>query len=172
MTVAMDDRLAPKRHRRQAIRMVRQKLAERSDQRAQSLCPRIVGEQILQLVAEDRDAARLEADDRNAFIDFAIQGADDVAQPPLRRVEHAVVVERPSAAQRRARNLHREAAALQNPDRRHCGLWMEMVVEGVGPQDDALTTARTRGASIQEPLTERDGCEGRNAAPWRHTGDE
>ena len=62
-------------------------------------------EQVQQLVAEHRDAARLEADDRHARLDLGAQRVERSARSScLAVVEHAEVVERPAAAERPARD--------------------------------------------------------------------
>src|SRR3954471_5099426 len=113
MTVTMEECLISKRQPRHAIFMGAQKLSERLDQCAQSPCPRIVGEQVGQLVPENRDAAWLETDDWHTLVDLAEQRADDVAKLLFCLGEHSVVIERASAAQPGNRNLHREAGVLQ-----------------------------------------------------------
>ena len=72
-----------------------------------------IGKRLMQLVAEDRHAARLQPDDRRARLDLGPERVEDLAQQPLGRVEHAEVVERPAAAERlpRARRPGSPAAS-------------------------------------------------------------
>ena len=59
----------------------------------------VVGQQLRQLVAEDRDAARLEPDDRRAAPDLVAQGVEDPLEVAPGEAEEAVVVQRPAAAE-------------------------------------------------------------------------
>src|SRR5437773_12397220 len=66
----------------------------------------IARQQITQLVAKHRDAARLQAHDRRPGVDLFAQLAKDSREQPSRAPEKSIVVERPSAAERLARNQH------------------------------------------------------------------
>ena len=101
-------------------------------------------EEVRQLVAEDGHAARLEPDDGHARLDLGPQRVEDLAQQSLGRVEHAEVVERPAAAERRPRDDHVEAGVLEHLDGRLGGLRVEVVVERVGPEDHRRPPAVAR----------------------------
>jgi hypothetical protein len=57
----------------------------------------VVGQQIGELVAEDRGAARLQDHHRRAGPDVGTEAPQDPPQPPFGGGEKAVVVERPAA---------------------------------------------------------------------------
>ena len=128
------------------------RIARRESRRAgstfslQPLRVLVVREQVEQLVAEDRDAARLEPDDRRAGFDLGPQRVEDLAQQRFRAVEHAVVVERPAAAELPRGTTTSEAGVLEHLDGGLRRAGVKVVVEGVGPEDDALRRPRSRAA--------------------------
>src|SRR5262249_39051388 len=97
----------------------------------------VVGEEAPELVAERRYAARLEADDGRAGADVVAERVEDLPQVALREAEHAVVVERPPAAEKLLRHRDRVARGLERLDRGARDLGVELVVERVGPEDHA-----------------------------------
>ena len=117
----------------------------------------------MQLVAEDRDAARLEPDHRRAAFDLAAQDVEDLAQLELRQVEHSVVVQRPSAAEPLLLHRNLPAGVFQDFDRRAAHFRMEEIVEGVRPEDHALAPLVDCRPRL-EPGAERDRRELRHPA--------
>ena len=113
------------------------------------LCVLVVRQQLRQLVAEDRDAARLEPDDRDAR--RGSRGAGRSA-----RARGSGGPGRGSRSRRaggrsrggRGGSETREAGALEHPDGRGSDVRLEMVRERVGPEDDVAAhrpqTARAR----------------------------
>ncbi len=133
-----------------------------------------LGQELHQLVAEDGDAARLEADDRGPRRDLRAQDVEDLAQLALRQVEHAVVVERPAAAERARRDRHVEAGGLEHLDRGPGGLGMEVVVEGVRPEEHAGRARRSVSVAAASwrrtrrvKVCGREARDARAAAPCR-----
>ena len=61
---------------------------------------RIIGKQIHELIAKDRQTARFEHDDLRVRLQVRAQFFQGVAQRPLRFGEETVVIERPTATQR------------------------------------------------------------------------
>src|SRR5262249_30055788 len=95
MAVPPDERLACER-RRLAAELL-EDLGEVKDARLQPLCVLVVRDELAELVLEDRDATRLEPDDRDALAVPLLQLLQVPAQVALGEVEEAVVVERPAA---------------------------------------------------------------------------
>ena len=95
-------------------------------------------EKIEQLVAENGEAAWLQADDRNAAANFRPQAFRESGGTGLGRLEHAGVVQGPSATEDGSRDLNLVARRLQHLDGGLADLGMKVVVERVGPEDDVL----------------------------------
>src|SRR5579875_3821211 len=95
----------------------------------------IVRKELDHLIPEDREATRLHAHERRTVADLLPQDAQCTAKIPLRNIEKAVIVERASTADMLLRHDDAVSRGLQ---RLHaCGsyLRMEMVVEGIRPED-------------------------------------
>ena len=105
-------------------------------------------EQVHQLIAEGGDAARFEANDGNPGTDPGAKGTQCLAPEMFGGVEHAEVVERTPAAQWPGRDLDRVPGVFEHVDGgiEHRGA--QVVVEGVGPQQDAVGLER-RGAAVR-----------------------
>jgi len=138
VAMPVDDRLAVEPRQRDVIGFLRQELAQQERLAAQALRILILRKEIGQLVAEDGDAARLEPDDRRAGADVVPQGVEDLAELAPCEAEHAEVVERAAAAERLRGNGNVIAGGLQDLDGRLRRLRMEIVVEGVRPEQDAF----------------------------------
>ena len=95
-----------------------------------------MGKQVDEFVTEDGDAAGLEADDGDSGFDFGREFVEDLKQERLGAVEHAVVVERASAAEIGLGDDDSEACGFQDFDGGFGGGGMEIVVESVGPEED------------------------------------
>jgi hypothetical protein len=95
-----------------------------------------VGEEVEKFVAEDGDTAGFKADDGDAGIDLGGKFVEDLEQERLGAVEHAVVVERASAAEVGAGDDDAEAGGLKDFDGGLGGGGVEVVVESVGPEED------------------------------------
>src|SRR5439155_6389045 len=72
----------------------------------------IVGKEIDELIAEDRQAARLEHDDRRAGFEVRPQSFEGLAEQLLGLPEKTVVIQRPTAAERSRRPHHVAANGL------------------------------------------------------------
>ena len=81
-----------------AICLFCEKLAEQKRLLLQSLGVFVVREQVDHFIAEDGNAARLQADDRHARLDFWPQRSRIAVSRRLAVVEHAEIVEGPTAA--------------------------------------------------------------------------
>src|SRR5207248_9744061 len=115
---------------------------------------RVVREEPDELVAERRDAARFEPDHRRPALDLLVQVVEDLAQLALRQVEHAVVVEWPAAAEALGLDEDLETGVLEHLDGGLRDLRVEEVVEGVRPEQDALSPDGGAGPRL-EPGAER-----------------
>src|SRR5207302_4329619 len=126
---------------------------------AETLRVLVVGPQLQQLVAEDGDAARLDADERDAGADLLPQRGDRALEVTTCEPEEAVVVQRPPAADPASRNLHVEAGVLELRDGGHPDFGLEVVRERVGPEEDAPAAGArlTRGEPRLEALPREGG---------------
>lgn len=83
--------------------MREQEIAEQGNAARNPLCPRIVGQQLGQLVLEDGEASGLEAHDSDGPLLLGFQhrreDVDDVLQPGFGKLQIAEVVQRAAAAQ-------------------------------------------------------------------------
>jgi hypothetical protein len=95
-----------------------------------------VGKEVDEFVAENGNATRFEADDGDASFDFGGKFVEDLKQERLGAVEHAEVVERAAAAEVGSRDDDAEAGRFEDFDGGLGGLRLEIVVEGVGPEED------------------------------------
>src|SRR5439155_17937448 len=127
--------------------------AEGHGSAAQPACGFVRGKKIVQLVAKDRNAARLETDDGQTLVQRRLEFLHRAAQKRLCRPEKAPVIEWPSAAERLSRNGDLIAGGLEHVHRSHRRLRMKVVVEGVGPQDDAaIGRSAARRSTFAESL--------------------
>src|SRR3954469_1196450 len=115
-----------------------EEFAEGEDLAAQALGVLIAGEEVEHLIAEDRHAARLQADDRNPLADLLPQRVQDLPELPLSLIEHPIVVERAPATEMLPGDRHLESRRLQHLDGGARRGGMEIVVEGVRPEEDSL----------------------------------
>src|SRR5215475_11880382 len=76
------------------------------------------------------------------------------AEKLVRLVEKSVIIERPAAAERGARDKDAKAGILQYLRCRRRDVWMEVVVEGVGPQNHSWL-ADIATAAPAKPVLER-----------------
>ena len=107
----------------------------------------VVRQQLRQLVAEDRDAARLEPDDRDPGADLAAHAFQHTLEVAAGQAEEAVVVERAAAAEVARRQRDAQAGAPRAPGRRGSDVRLEVVRERVGPEDDVAPPAAGPRAS-------------------------
>ena len=150
--------------------MLGQEFAEEDALLGQALGERVVREQVDEFVAECRKAGGLEADERRARLDLVLQHRQGAAATALGRVEPAPVVERPAAAQRAAVGIvDLEARRLEHPRGRNGRLGPEVVVERVGPQQDAPAAPARRRAPANQCreclVRERAACVRSGAMP-------
>ena len=96
----------------------------------------VVGKEIEEFVAEDGDATGFQADDGDAGFDFGREFVEDLEQEGLGAVEHAVVVERASAAEVGFGDDDAEAGGFEDFDGGFGDAGVEIVVESVGPEED------------------------------------
>ena len=111
-----------------------EEFAEQESLFAQGLGTLVVWEEVEEFVAEDSDAAGLEADDGDAGFDLGRECVEDVEEQGLSAVEHAEVVERASAAERGAGDEDAVSGGFKDFDGGAGGGGVEVVVESVGPE--------------------------------------
>ena len=96
----------------------------------------VVRQQLRELVAEHRDAARLEPDDRDAVADLVAQRLQDPLEVAPGEPEEAVVVQRPSAAEAgRAEDGRRNPASARTSTAARPTSRLEVVRERVRPEE-------------------------------------
>ena len=118
------------------MRVAFEEFAEQERLPRQGLGALVVGEEIEEFVAEDGDAAGFEADDGDSGFDLGREFVEDVEQQSFGAVEHAEVVERASAAEVGLGDDDRIAGGFEDFDGGLGGGGVEVVVEGVGPEED------------------------------------
>src|SRR5690606_309308 len=121
----------------------------------------VVREERAELVPEDGGAPRLQADDGHARLNLGAERVQDPAEVELRPVQHSPVVERPSAAEPGRRDAHPVAGVLEHLEGGGERAGLEVVVEGVGPEDDGRP-ARVPRAPATVPGAEGPGREARD----------
>jgi hypothetical protein len=113
-----------------------EELAEQERLFAQGLGALVVREEVEEFVAEDGDAAGLESDDRDSGFDLGGDRVENVEEQGLGAIEHAEVVERASATERGSGDEDAVSGSLEDFDGGAGGGRAEVVVEGVGPEED------------------------------------
>jgi hypothetical protein len=96
----------------------------------------IVGEEVGELVAEDGGAAWFEDDDGGASGELGGEGVEDLKEIFFCGVEHAEVVEGTAAAEMLRGERDAEAGGGEDLMGGAQGRGVEVVVEGVGPEED------------------------------------
>ena len=134
VAMAVDEGLAVEVGRSVAV-AAGEELAERLRLGREAAGVIVAVEEVRRLVAKDRDARRLEADDRRPGPDLVAELREDGLQEMLRLSQVAPVVERPATAQRALRDDDLAAGRLEDLDRGLGNLRMEVVVERVDPED-------------------------------------
>src|SRR5262249_40161589 len=99
------------------------------------------------LVAKDCRARRLGNDHRHTRADLLAQPVEDAPEKPPREPEHPVVVERPPAAERLARNRDAESRGFENLRGGNPSLWLEGVRKRVREQEDGPGLGTREGGS-------------------------
>src|SRR5260370_39390579 len=106
-----------------------------------------------QLVAKAQQATRFEADDLDAALDERSERVRRVEQPPPRRIEHPLIVERPPAAKITRWNYDAKAGAFENFDPGNRDFGLEEICERVGEKQNLGARGIGRFA-LREPLAE------------------
>src|SRR6266567_7371508 len=89
----------------------------------------VFGQEIAHLIPEDRRAARLEDDDRNARLDGYSNRLQQSLEHPFGERKQAVVVQRTSAADRRSGHDDVKAGGLEQVDGGDRRLRVKVIVE-------------------------------------------
>src|SRR5215212_10578152 len=154
---------------RRLVVLLLEELAQ--DERLATESPRIfvVGEEVRQLITKYRDTARLEAHYRHTFCDVRAQHLEDLPELALGEGKHTEVVERAAAAQVLLWHLDPKTGVFEDLDGGLGDLWVEVIVEGVRPQDHGRPLQVTR-APLAEPLLKRLWGEGRDRTLGGYVG--
>src|SRR5947209_9824941 len=97
MAVAVEQHFAMQFWRVIVLRLFVDEIAQRETKPLQSFGSLIVGKDFGELIAEDRPAASLQNDDRNAVANVGPQLVDQIKQPAAGHIEKAVIIERAAA---------------------------------------------------------------------------
>jgi hypothetical protein len=95
-----------------------------------------VWEEINKLVSEDGHAARFESHHRDAGFNLGLESIENFEQQRFRAVEHPEIVERASTAEVGLRDAYLESCGLEDLNSSFRRAREEVVVEGVGPEED------------------------------------
>jgi hypothetical protein len=121
---------------RRFARVALEKFAEQEGLLAQGLGAFVVGEQVHEFVAENGDATGFQSHDWDARFDLWLELIEDFEQQRLRAIEHAEVIEGASAAEIGLRDEDAVSGGFENFDGGFGGRGQEVIVEGVGPQEN------------------------------------
>jgi len=136
MAVSVEESFAVELRERGVVRVLLQELAEEKRLPRQGLGALVVREEVEEFVAEDGDAAGLEADDGDSGFNFGFELVEDFEQKALGAIEHAEVVEGTAAAEIGLRYRDAEAGGLEDFDGGAGGGGSEVVVESVRPEEN------------------------------------
>ena len=102
----------------------------------QGLSALVVRKEVQEFIPENRNAAWLESNDGDASFDLGREFVEDFEEQKLCAIEHAEVIERPSAAEVGLGDEHAISGSLKDFDG-GAGSWgQEVVVESVGPEQN------------------------------------
>src|ERR1700719_3395403 len=133
MAVTMQQDLSRKVRRFVAGSMVFKELTQKKRLAAQTGAPWMIWEQILEFVAENRSAARLENHDRCGSINWSREHFEDALEVFLGSMKHAKIVERTPTAYLLMGDGYCEASVREDLERCLRCLRMEVIIEGVHP---------------------------------------
>ena len=153
MTMPMEQDRLRKAWRRIALHPGHQELGQRTGLLRKTLCERVVGEQVEELVTKYRQAAWLEHDYGRVVFEVRLQLGENLEQHPPGLPEKAVIIERTSAAERSSRQHNLATRSFEDLRRRNRRVRMEIVVERVRPQQHLLCR-QTSGVGMYGPRTE------------------
>ena len=153
MTMRLHQGLTSQARQLKSVALTIDEFAQRHRCLTQALRVFVRGKEIVKLVAEDGDAAWLESDDRHALIQLRPQLGHHFTKQRLGLPQEAPVVERTSAAEWLAWNRDLITRRFEDIDGRYRGFGMEVIVERVGPEENAAI--RLNGASPSKLRHER-----------------
>jgi hypothetical protein len=96
----------------------------------------VVGKKIGEFVAEHSHAGRLQSDYGDAGFDLGLELIEDLQEQAFGAIQHTEVVEGTSAAEIGLGNEDAESGGFQDLYGGAGGLGEEVVVEGVGPEEN------------------------------------
>ena len=126
---------------------------QREDLSVKALCVLVVRTEIEHFVAEHGETARLQAHHGCSGLDRGFQVGEYFAEKLVGVIEEPIVVEGAPATQRRARHDDAESGILQYFSSGRSDAGMEIVIEGIGPENHFGLALVTRAAPL-EPLFE------------------
>ncbi len=141
MAVAVDDDLLADLRRLVVGGVADEEFAEEEGLAAEFGGAGVVGEEVGELVAEDGGAAWFEHHDGSARVELRGEGVEDFEEILFGGVEEAEVVEGAAAAEVMLREGDAEAGVGEDLVGGSHGGGVEVVVEGVGPEEDVGAVA-------------------------------
>ena len=136
MAVAMDENLLAELRRTVVGRKFDEKFAEKIGLVAELAGPGIVRKKVGELVAEDARAGGFEDDDRDCVLELRGESVEGFEEVIFGGREHAEVVEGPATTEVFGGQSHAEAGGSEDLVGGAHGGRVEVVVEGVGPEED------------------------------------
>ena len=133
-----------------------EKFAQEKRLLVQPLCQRMIRKHVHEFIPKGCGTTRLQNDHWRSRVNFRCEIAEDFLELSPGGLEKTEIVERSSAAHGCGRNIHFEAGGFENLDCRPCDLRIEIVREGIRPENDASC----RGASRAMPCKPRLECLG------------
>src|SRR6185312_2684656 len=117
------------------LRLFFKKFAEKECLLAEPLCIFVIGKKINQFITEDRNTTRLQANHGHTLLYLRLQRIEYIPQQAPGSVEHAIVIEWTAAAQCLLWHLNLVPCCFKHFHRRDGCLWVEVIVERVGPEN-------------------------------------
>ena len=155
MAVTVEDRFPLDMRQRKIVRTGHQEFAQQKSLAGQSLRPFVMRKKAAEFITKHGNATWLEANDGNTRFDFRGKLVKDLQQKRLRTIEHAMVIERTSAAQVRFGHCDAESASLEHFYGSLGSGGMEIVAKGVGPEQNRRRVGPARSAlATMEPSLE------------------
>src|SRR5215831_205901 len=171
MAMRVDERLLPQQAAGILRRVLDQKFTQQERLASQPLRVQITRKQIRQLLPKHRRTTGFQQYDRRAGDQPRGHPVQNLSQPFLGRIKHAIIVQWPPAAHVLPRHFDAEAGILENLDRRLRYPGMKVVIERVRPKDDRRTTLVAWWLFV-EPFLEALWCECGQSPFSRHADQE
>src|SRR5689334_18052534 len=143
----------------------RQEIAEEDALTRQSARQVVRREEVDELFLERREAGGLEPDQRRTRFDVGLECIERLPPQGLGIIEPSPIIKRPTTAERPRRDRDIKPLGLEQARCCNCRLRLEVIVEGIGPEQDPATLRLARLASV-EPAGEGLGSNRGYVTMW------